>query len=70
MQRFNMKLTDDLHVYFKSESERTGVSMASLIVLALESYVQERQAVKLMKDMPDLFEQLKKFQEMQSKIGG
>ncbi len=41
MIRFNIRLSKEMHDYYKEKSERTGVSMSSLIFLDLEE-VQER----------------------------
>lgn len=49
MRRVNIKVSADVHEYFKSRAERTGVPMSSLMYLALEQAIEERE---LMRGLP------------------
>jgi len=46
MRRMNIRVDDVLYNYFRNRSEETGVSMSSLIFLALEQYVEQKEAMK------------------------
>lgn len=41
--RVNIRISPDVHQFFKERSIKTGVSMSSLMFLALEKSVQEQQ---------------------------
>lgn len=40
--RINVRVSPEVHSWFKERSERTGVSMSSLMFLACEKYMQEQ----------------------------
>lgn len=46
MRRMNIRVDDVLYNYFRTRSEETGVSMSSLIFLALEQYIEQKEAMK------------------------
>ena len=46
MRRMNIRVDDVMYNYFRNRSEETGVSMSSLIFLALEQYVEQKEAMK------------------------
>ena len=46
MRRMNIRVDDVLYNYFRNRSKETGVSMSSLIFLALEQYVEQKEAMK------------------------
>jgi len=41
--RVNIRVSPDVHYYFKQRSEATGASMSALMFLALEKYMNEQQ---------------------------
>jgi hypothetical protein len=57
LKRVNIKLPLEIHEWFKMRSDKTGVSMSSLMYLALEQHVQQQQ---LMPYIPELMEQKRK----------
>ena len=48
MKRFGMKLTPELHGYYKEKSERIGVPMTTLVLLDLEKLSEQRQTQNMM----------------------
>lgn len=41
--RVNVRITPEIHEWYLAESKRTGISMSSLMFLALEKNMQEKQ---------------------------
>lgn len=62
-RRFNIFLPVELHEYYKSESERLGVSMSSLIVLDLQNHKEQREAMKSMNQLQMILEKLEEFKK-------
>ncbi|VPJ05721.1 hypothetical protein [Metabacillus idriensis] len=60
MQRVNIRLSGDVYQWFKTRSEKTGVSMSALMFLALEDHVRQNTIVS---SMPEIMEQLRLQQE-------
>lgn len=57
--RVNIRITPEVHQWFKEKSDRTGVSMSSLMYLALEQHVQQQSVVPMLPDMLKQMELLK-----------
>lgn len=51
MKRVNIRVTPEIHEWFRGRSERTGVPMSALMFLALEQYVQQQM---MMPHIPDI----------------
>ncbi|MGA9175461.1 MAG: hypothetical protein WBZ33_16005 [Thermoactinomyces sp.] len=49
--RVNIRVTPDVHQWFMDKSKKTGVSMSSLMFLALERHIQEQQVIPLLPEM-------------------
>jgi len=45
MKRINIKISPEVHEWFKIRSERTGVAMSSLMFLALENHIQQQMMI-------------------------
>lgn len=56
MKRVNIRVTPLVYKYFMSKSKNTGVSMSSLMYLALEDYVKQQQLI--FENMPDMLRQM------------
>ena len=54
MRRMNIRVSDEIHEWFKVKSDKTGVSMSSLMFLALEAYVVNDKSMKVIESIPDL----------------
>jgi hypothetical protein len=52
-----VNLTPEMHAWFKERSQKTGVSMKSLIFLALETYVEQK---VIMPQLPEMLAELRK----------
>lgn len=53
LQRVNIRVSPEVHEWFKWRSEKTGVPMSSLMFLALEQYIQQQQ---LIPHVPEILE--------------
>lgn len=42
MKRVNIRVSPEVHEWFRVRSEKTGVPMSSLMFLALEQYIQQQ----------------------------
>ena len=63
MFRVNTRIGADANAWLDAESERTGVPKSTLIHLAIEQYIQSKEAFKMMGDIGQLYgviEELKK----------
>lgn len=52
--RMNVTLSEDMKEWLEGESKRLGVSMSSLIVIALNTYITQQKTVQL----TDYFKQM------------
>lgn len=51
-KRVNIRITEEMHEWFKKRSEDTGVAMSGLMALALEEHMVQRQTVNLLSLIP------------------
>lgn len=51
-KRVNIRITEEMHQWFKKRSEQTGVNMSSLMALALEEHMVQRQTINLLNSIP------------------
>jgi len=56
MKRVNIRISPEVHEWFKMRSEKTGVPMSSLMFLALEQYIQQQTIAPY---IPDMIKELK-----------
>lgn len=63
MVRVNTRIGKDANHWLDSESERTGVPKSTLIHLAVEQYIQQREAVQRMADIGDLVAAIERLEE-------
>lgn len=54
--RVNIRVTPEVHQWFLEKSKRTGVSMSSLMYLALEQHIQQQSVFPLVPEMAQFFE--------------
>lgn len=48
--KFNVRFSEELYGWLKAESVRTGVSMTSYVVMALETYKRQNEALVTVED--------------------
>lgn len=65
MKRFNLMLTDDMHAHIQQNAENRGLTMNAVVIVALEYYFHQHEAIGSMHEMLQLkkqfeAEQLKK----------
>ena len=58
LQRVNSRLGYTQNKWLDEESKRTGISKSSLIQMAVEQYISQKQALNAMYDMPTMIEKL------------
>lgn len=51
-KRVNIRVTEEMHKWFMSRSEQTGVAMSSLMALALEEHMVQRQTIGILNKIP------------------
>lgn len=69
MVRVNARIGKTLNEWLDSESSRTGVPKSTLIHLALEQYISQKQALASMQDMTSLLEGMHSgFRTLEQKI--
>lgn len=56
MKRVNIRVSPEVHEWFRLRSEKTGVAMSALMFLALEQYIQQQ---TVMPHIPDMIKELK-----------
>ena len=54
MVRVNTRIGSDANTWLDTESARTGVSKSTLIHLAIEQYIQQKEAMKKANDLGQL----------------
>ena len=59
-QRFSLKLTEELHEYYKGRSEKTGVAMSALVLLDLEKLQEQRQATVNLERMESMMRHMER----------
>ena len=65
MMRVNTRIGADANAWLDAESERTGVPKSTLIHLAIEQYIQQKEVMTRMSDMGQL---LQAIERLESKI--
>lgn len=58
LQRVNSRLGYTQNAWLDEESKRTGISKSSLIQIAVEQYIAQKQALNAMGDMSVMIEKL------------
>jgi len=56
MKRVNIRITPEVHEWFRLRSDRTGVPASSLMFLALEQHIQQQTMIP---HIPDILEKAK-----------
>lgn len=67
MQRFNLRMTEEMHSFFKDYSEKTNISMGGLMLMALQQFIDQKEALKMVGFLDGL-EKLKEIAETVSKV--
>ena len=61
--RYLVNFPPELHEYYKSESERIGVSMSALIVMDLQNMREQKEAIKRMGQLDGIVERFERLQQ-------
>jgi len=63
MHRLNVRISLKANDWLDKESAQTGFSKSTMVTLALEQYIQEKQALQGMHDINSLIERLGRIEE-------
>lgn len=58
IHRVNIRVSQKIKSYFEKKSEETGVSQSSLMALALEEYIDQKEMIKFSSNMDKYIDQL------------
>lgn len=58
MIRVNTRMPVDLNEWLDAEAARTGLSKSAIVMMATENYRKEKEVLKSMSDMGEVFKQL------------
>lgn len=64
IQRVNARLGYTQNKWLDEESKRTGISKSSLIQMAVEQYIAQKQALNAMYDMTALVDKLENIEDI------
>jgi hypothetical protein len=59
MKRVNVRITPEVHEWFRIRSDKTGVPASSLMFLALEQYIQQQ---TMLPHIPEILEKARQQQ--------
>lgn len=63
MFRINARIGKDSNEWLDTESERTGVPKSTLVHLAVEQYIQQKEAMKSMADLGQLVNAIERLEK-------
>lgn len=63
MVRVNTRISEVANDWLDSESNRTGIPKSTLILLAVENYIREKEVIQGMNDMGDLYVKMQQLEE-------
>lgn len=64
MVRVNTRISSTLNDKLDQESKETGIPKSTLVMIALENYYQQKEAVKSMTDLNQILRKLDELQEV------
>ncbi len=67
MVRVNTRIGADANKWLDEQSKKTGIPKSTLIYLAIENYIQQKDALNMMADMGQLVDAI---QRLENKIEG
>lgn len=62
MFRINTRISVRSNEWLDKESHRTGIPKSTIILLAIENYIQQKEAMEMMGDMGMLLERLERIE--------
>jgi predicted DNA-binding protein len=63
MVRVNTRISEQANNWLDSESNKTGIPKSTLILLAIENYIREKEVIQGMNDMSDLYAKMQQLEE-------
>lgn len=61
--RVNTRIPDYINDWLNEEAEKTGVPKTTLIFLALDTYIKQREAMDMMTGMSEIMAKLEKLEQ-------
>ena len=68
MVRVNTRIGYDANAWLDAESDRTGVPKSTLIHLAIEQYIQQKEAMNRMTDLGELVQAIQRLENKVDKV--
>ena len=68
MIRVNTRIGADANAWLDAESERTGVPKSTLIHLAVEAYIQQKDAMRAMTDLGQMVQAIERLEQKIDKV--
>ncbi|NMA23858.1 MAG: hypothetical protein GX938_10190 [Spirochaetales bacterium] len=69
MKRMSIRLSKELHGYYKDKSEKTGISMSILILTDLEHLAEQRDIKQQLAVFTQMIEKLESMEEKEMEEG-
>ena len=63
MVRINTRISSYANKWLDTRAQETGLSKSALVMIAVENYIQQNQAMETMKDMGALFVKLEEIEK-------
>lgn len=63
MVRVNTRISEKANNWLDGESNETGIPKSTLILLAIENYIREKQVIKGMGDMSEIYTKMQELEE-------
>ena len=69
MVRVNTRISEKTNEWLDRQSNESGIPKSTLILLAIENYIQQKDAMTMMNDFSSVIERLEKLQETMERNG-
>lgn len=63
MVRVNTRISEKANNWLDSESNKTGIPKSTLILLAIENYIREKEVIQGMSDMSELYTKMQELEQ-------
>lgn len=63
MVRVNTRISEKANAWLDKQSNESGIPKSTLILLAIEGYIQQKEAMSMMNDFSQVIERLERLQE-------
>lgn len=60
LKRLNIRITPEMHEWLAKSADSRGISMNAMVIMALETYIQQQTMMPL---LPEMLKQIEKMDE-------